>query len=186
MLSIEEQKILLDIARKGMEAAVKGEPAPPVDLPTLPEALRKDGASFVTLTLHGSLRGCIGALEPRQPLALDVREHAAEAALEDPRFPPVRPYELPAIHIEVSYLTLPQELPYDSPDDLLHKLRPRVDGVTLIDGWRRATFLPQVWESLPDPAAFLSHLCEKMGAWPNLWQTRKIRVQTYQVQEFHE
>src|SRR5512146_2616910 len=93
-LTLEEQKTLLQLAREAMEHGVKGEKLPPLDETKLTPHLREDGASFVTLTVRGQLRGCIGALEPYQPLAEDVREHAVAAALEDPRFPPVRPEEL--------------------------------------------------------------------------------------------
>jgi AmmeMemoRadiSam system protein A len=185
-LSKEEQTILITIARQALEAAVNGNPLPKVDLTNLPEALQRDGASFVTLTGHGRLRGCIGALSAYQPLALDVQEHAVAAALQDHRFPTVSPSELPDIQIEVSYLTPSQSLDYDSPDDLINKLRPGMDGVILEDGRQRATFLPQVWEQLPDPDAFLSHLCSKMGAPADLWQTKHIQVAVYQVQKFQE
>lgn len=185
-LSPAERSLLLKLARQALEAGVRGEALPPLDLQSLPPALRQPGASFVTLTRQGKLRGCVGALEPYQPLAEDVREHAVAAALQDYRFPPVQPAELPEIKIEISRLTLPQELDYTSPEDLLTRLRPGVDGVTLIDGRLRATFLPQVWEKLPDAPTFLDHLCYKMGAPEDLWRRKKLRVQTYQVEEFHE
>jgi AmmeMemoRadiSam system protein A len=108
------------------------------------------------------------------------------AALQDYRFPPVQPDELPEIQIEISRLTLPQTLEYEAPQDLPKRLRPGFDGVTLREGMHRATFLPQVWEKLPDPEVFLSHLCQKMGASPDLWRYRKLQVQVYQVEEFHE
>lgn len=185
-LSQQEKEILLQLARQALECGVRGEPLPRLDLPSLPPRLQADGASFVTLTKHGQLRGCIGALEPYQPLAEDVREHAIAAALSDYRFPPVQPDELPHIHIEVSRLTLPRPLEHDSPDDVLAKLRPGVDGVVLRDGPRRATFLPQVWQSLPDKEQFLEHLCLKMGVSPDLWRHKKLTVLTYEVEEFHE
>lgn len=185
-LTIEEQNALLKLARQALEAGVQRQPLPAPDWERLPPRLVEPGASFVTLTRQGSLRGCIGMLEAVQPLAADVQQHAVEAALDDPRFMPVQPTELAEIHIEVSVLTPPQDLPYDTPADLPHRLRPMIDGVTLFEGRRRATFLPQVWEMIPDPEEFLSRLCEKMGASPNLWRTRKLAVQTYQVQEFHE
>ncbi|MBE0682336.1 MAG: AmmeMemoRadiSam system protein A [Anaerolineales bacterium] len=181
-----EKQILLRLAREAMESAVKGETLPPLDRQTLPSSLREEGASFVTLTIHGELRGCIGALEAYQPLADDVREHAVAASLRDPRFPPVGESELSRIRLEVSRLTAPHPLEYSSGDDLLKKLRPHVDGVILKDGFRRATFLPQVWEKIPDPAEFLDHLCQKMGARPGLWRDAKLVVQTYQVEEFRE
>jgi len=185
-LTLEEKQTLLHIARHSLELAVRGEKLPPLDGTTLTPCLRESGASFVTLTVGGDLRGCIGALEPYQPLAMDVREHAIAAALEDPRFPPVQPKELGQIEIEVSRLTIPQRLEYKDVDDLLAKLNPDVDGVILRDGWRRATFLPQVWEKIPDKAEFLDELCAKMGAAPNLWRHKHLEVWIYQVEEFRE
>jgi AmmeMemoRadiSam system protein A len=136
--------------------------------------------------MRGQLRGCIGALEPYQPLAQDVREHAVAAALEDPRFPPVSERELSGIEIEVSRLTRPLPLDYKDASDLLSKLRPHVDGVILRDGLHRATFLPQVWEKIPDPAEFLDNLCYKMGTSPDLWRKKHLDVFTYQAEEFSE
>jgi AmmeMemoRadiSam system protein A len=185
-LTSDERALLLKLARQALEEAVRGKALPVIDLQTLPPRLREPGASFVTLTRQGELRGCIGALEPYLPLAEDVREHAMAAALQDYRFPPVQPNELSEIQIEISRLTLPQALQYESPNDLPHQLRPGIDGGTLHDGMHRATFLPQVWEKLPDPELFLGHLCQKMGASPDLWRHRKLKVQVYQVEEFHE
>jgi AmmeMemoRadiSam system protein A len=181
-----ERLTLLKIARQALEAAVKGEAMPALERHTLPATFLEEGASFVTLTRQGELRGCIGALEAYQPLVDDVCEHAAAAALQDYRFPPVRLEELPEIEIEISRLTRPSPLAYTDAADLLHKLRPKVDGVVLRDGWRRATFLPQVWDKIDSPEEFLSHLCYKMGASPDLWRHKKLEVLTYQVEEFHE
>jgi AmmeMemoRadiSam system protein A len=185
-LSEEEKQILLRLARQALEEGVRGAKLPPLEWASLPERLRLPGATFVTLTIDGALRGCVGALEPYQPLAEDVREHAIAAALEDYRFPPVRPEELDRICIEVSVLSQPQPLEYTTPDELLSRLRPHVDGVILQDGLHRATFLPQVWEKIPDPADFLANLCYKMGAAPDLWRRKHLDVFTYQVEEFHE
>jgi AmmeMemoRadiSam system protein A len=98
----------------------------------------------------------------------------------------VRPEELSGIEIEISRLTQPQSLQYQEAADLLKRLRPGVDGVILQDGWQRATFLPQVWDKIPDKAEFLDNLCAKMGAAPNTWRNKHLEVKTYQVQEFHE
>jgi AmmeMemoRadiSam system protein A len=181
-----EKQTLLRIAREAIENAVKGKIPPPLDQNSLADSLRNKGASFVTLTIHGDLRGCIGALEAYQPLAEDVREHAVSAALDDPRFPPVSEAELSRIHIEVSRLTEPKELDYSTSDDLIRKLRPHIDGVILKHGYRKATFLPQVWEKIPDPVEFLEQLCYKMGERGNLWRNTKLQVYTYEVEEFHE
>ncbi|MBM3153436.1 MAG: AmmeMemoRadiSam system protein A [Chloroflexi bacterium] len=185
-LTPEEKQTLLALARQALENAVRNRPLPPPDPALLTPLLRADGASFVTLSIAGRLRGCIGALEPYQPLAEDVREHAIAAALEDYRFPPVREAELGEIKIEVSHLTLPRPLAYSSPEDLLARLRPGVDGVILRDGRLRATFLPQVWEKAPDKADFLGQLCLKMGVPVDHWRRMPLEVLVYQVEEFHE
>lgn len=185
-LSDEERRILITLAREALEKGVTGSELPKLALETLSSRLRSPGASFVTLSRKGELRGCIGAIEPYQPLAEDVREHAIAAALQDYRFPPVTREELPEINIEISCLTQPQRLDYDYADDLLVKLRPGIDGVVVKDGFRRATFLPQVWEKIPKPQQFLDHLCQKMGVAPGAWRMRKMEVWIYQVEEFHE
>lgn len=186
-LSAEERAILLRLARQSLERAANRAPAPEVNLAELPPRLREPGVCFVTLTTRdGRLRGCIGGLEARMPLAEDVVLHAAGAALDDYRFAPVAPGEPPYLLIEISRLTPPVPFAYERPADLLAGLRPHVDGVVLHDGPNRATFLPQVWEKIPDPAEFLSQLCLKMGAPPDLWQRKKLRVETYQVEEFKE
>ena len=186
-LTPEEQRTLIRLAREAIECGVKGQTLLPLDLSSLSNHLREQGASFVTLTVHGQLRGCIGALEPYQPLAEDVREHALAAALQDPRFPPVQPDELSGIKIEVSRLTRPIPLTYKDADDLLSKLRPNVDGIILRDTTgRRATFLPQVWEKIADPAEFLDNLCFKMGVNHDSWRSTHFDVLVYQVEEFHE
>ena len=185
-LTSEEKNVLLRLARQALERGVKGQELPPLEAESLSPRLQAQGASFVTLTVRGSLRGCIGALEPYQPLAEDVREHTVAAALNDFRFPPVKPEELPNIHIEISRLTIPEPLEYTTPEDLLARLRPGIDGVLLRDGLRRATFLPQVWEKIPDPAQFLDYLCQKMGATTGLWREKRLQVSIYQVEEFHE
>ncbi len=186
-LTLEEKQQLLKLARRAVEAAAQGLPPPEIDPAQLTPSLRAPGACFVTLTeADGELRGCIGTLEAYQSLAEDVREHAAAAATEDYRFQPVTPGEVDDLRIEISRLTAPQPLEYDTPEDLLARLRPGVDGVILRDGFHRATFLPQVWEKVPRPEEFLSHLCLKMGAPANLWRRKKLEVFTYQVEEFHE
>ena len=186
-LTLEEQRILLRLAREAMERGVRGEGLSPLNESSLPASLREEGSSFITLTVRGQLRGCIGSLEPYQSLAEDVREHAMAAALRDPRFPPVEEAELNGIKIEVSRLTRPLPLEYKDADDLLSKLCPHVDGIILRDGpYHRATFLPQVWEKIADPAEFLDNLCYKMGAEAGLWRNKHLELLTYQVEEFHE
>jgi AmmeMemoRadiSam system protein A len=185
-LTDSEKQTLLRLAREAMECGVRRQTLPPLDKASLTPHLLEQGASFVTLTIDGDLRGCIGALEAYQPLVDDVREHAVAAALEDPRFRPVGEGELDRIRLEVSRLTQPRPLEYSNSEDLIAKLRPHVDGVILKGDFRRATFLPQVWEKIPDPEEFLDHLCAKMGARSNLWRNTKLQVEIYQVEEFHE
>lgn len=185
-LSDDEQKYLLSLARQSIENYLNHTSLPSFQENALSSNLKALGASFVTLTYKGYLRGCIGALEPYQSLVEDVREHAIAAAFQDFRFPPVQANEMKDISIEISYLTQPVLLGYETPDELLNKLRPNIDGVVIQDGVRRATFLPQVWEKVPDCAEFLDQLCMKMGAAPDLWRKKKLQVKTYQVEEFHE
>jgi AmmeMemoRadiSam system protein A len=185
-LTDSEKQILLQLAREAVECGVTGRILPILDQNSLSPNLIEYGSSFVTLTIHTELRGCIGSLEAHQPLVDDVREHAIAAALQDPRFPPVQPAELGSIHLEISRLTTPQALEYSSSDDLIKKLKPHVDGVILQNGHRRATFLPQVWEKLPDPVQFLEHLCQKMGMDASAWRHIPMQVFVYQAEDFGE
>ncbi len=185
-LTAEDKKRLLTLARRSIELAVGGQRLPELNLADFSEQLRQPGSSFVTLTIEGGLRGCIGSLETYQPLVEDVRQHAVAAALQDYRFPPVRAEEVGRLRIEISRLTPPQPLEYRTPEELLDRLRPGVDGVVLRDGVHRATFLPQVWEKIPHKEQFLAHLCQKMGAPPDWWRRNPLEVMIYRVEEFRE
>ncbi len=185
-LSPPEKQQLLSVARAAVEAAAHKQPLPQLDLDEYSQILKDDGASFVTLMIGGSLRGCIGTLEAYQPLVQDVQSRALQAASQDPRFSPVRPEELDQIKIEISRLTQPMPLEYDHPKDLLTLLKPGVDGVVVSEGHRRATFLPQVWDDLKEPEQFLTQLCRKMGCSPGYWEHKLLKVETYQVEEFSE
>jgi AmmeMemoRadiSam system protein A len=185
-LSDSDKAELLKIAREAIICAVKGQSLDQLDLKTLSKELQADGASFVTLMKEGKLRGCIGALEAYRPLALDVQEHAVAAAQDDYRFKPVSIDEIGLLNIEISHLTPLKRLDYSDSNDLISKLRPGIDGVLLKDGSRRATFLPQVWDQISDCQEFLSHLCTKMGALPDLWQKKHLDVFIYRVEEFSE
>lgn len=186
LLTLDEQNLLLRLAREALELGVGGKPLHSLDINVYSRNLREDGASFVTLTKAGQLRGCIGVLEPYQPLVQDVREHAVAAALDDYRFPSVSPKELKDIKIEISRLTRPMQVDYQTWEDLLKIIRPGLDGVVFVDGFRKATFLPQVWEKLPEPTDFFAHLCQKMGLPANTWRLRKFEVKVYQVEDFQE
>ncbi|MBM4423835.1 MAG: AmmeMemoRadiSam system protein A [Chloroflexi bacterium] len=187
MLSDSDRSALLSIAREAITAAANRRRPPPLDLDSLSPPLRDMRATFVTLTVDHDLRGCIGGLEPRLPLALDAQEHAVSAAMDDPRFPPVMPAEVPELRIEISVLTVPEPVPHNTPEELLAALRPGIDGVILKSIWRhKATFLPQVWEKVPDPIVFLEMLSEKMGASPDAWRSQNTEVYRYQVEMFEE
>lgn len=185
-LSFDEQRMLLKLARESVACAAAGTPLPHVRLSELPPALREPGACFVTLHKHGDLRGCTGVLVAQMPLAEEVVRTAAATALHDPRFDPVRPFELPDLDIEISILTPPQPLEVPRPADLPRLIRPGIDGVTLYLPPYRATFLPQVWERVPDPVQFLDMLCQKMGLPSRSWLDPQMRVEVYQVEEFSE
>lgn len=150
-----------------------------------PDWAARDGASFVTLTLDGRLRGCIGSLSPRRPLIDDVRANAVAAAFDDPRFPGLTRPEFERVRVEVSVLSLPEPLAVADEDDLVAQLVPHRDGVILQAGRRRATFLPQVWEQLPEPRAFLAALKRKAGL-PETYWGPDVRVSRYRVEAFEE
>jgi AmmeMemoRadiSam system protein A len=185
-LSAEHRRYLLELARETVTRAAHQRELPSVDLESVPQTLRADRATFVTLTKHAQLRGCIGSIEPRRPLVIDVRENAAAAATQDPRFPRVRPPELDDLEIEISILTPPEKLSYTDADDLIAKLNPGVDGVIIERGWNRATFLPQVWEKLPSPHDFLQRLCLKAYLPADAYHQPGLDVYTYQVEKFEE
>jgi AmmeMemoRadiSam system protein A len=185
-LSDDEKNTLLVTARDAITSAVRNQMLEKIDLSGKSKVLREPGASFVTLTVSEKLRGCIGTLEATQPLILDVQEHAVAAAMNDYRFPVVREGELQKIKIEISRLTPIQELDNSTPEELTAKLRIGKDGVLIRVEDRRATFLPQVWEKIPEPEKFLSQLCKKMGAMPDLWKESHARIYTYQVEKFKE
>jgi AmmeMemoRadiSam system protein A len=185
-ITTTEGRPLLLLAREAMEAFILTGDLPVLELTELPPLLRAPGASFVTLTKHGALRGCIGTIEARLPLAEDVRRRAVDAATRDYRFPPVCAQELALIRIEVSVLSAPEPLSYRNPQEIPHLLRPGTDGVVLVSGMRRSTFLPQVWERVPEPERFLQMLCQKAGLASDAWRHESLHLLTYQVHSFCE
>jgi AmmeMemoRadiSam system protein A len=176
------KKVLLDIAHSAISRAFRGDLTPP-DLEDLPPRLLENGASFVTLTQGDRLRGCIGSVEAYRPLALDVHYNALAAAFKDPRFPPLSPDEWPYTEVEVSVLSEPKVLPYEDIDDLISKLRPDM-GLILEHPAGRATFLPQVWEKIPDPVQFLTELAYKAGLPPSVYNDPRTVVKYYTVDKF--
>lgn len=172
---------LLQLAR-GVIAGRFG--TPPAEVPDLPE-LREPGATFVTLMQGDRLRGCIGSLAACQPLADNVRDNACNAAFRDPRFPPMSSREWAQTRVEVSLLTRPEPVQFKDEGDALAQLRPGIDGVVFAAGGRRATFLPQVWEQLPDRHDFMAHLKLKAGLPADYWG-EDVALERYQVQKWKE
>ncbi len=185
-LSEEEGALLLRIARRSLEETLRHGRVYELDLDRLPEKLRAEGASFVTLTQRGELRGCIGSAIAHQPLALDVRDNAVKAALADPRFPPMTAEELPYTEIEVSVLSPLRRLHYTTPEELLAQIVPGKHGLLLVQGYRRGLLLPQVWEKIPEKVTFLEQLSLKAGLPVDAWQDPATEIYVFEVQEFHE
>ncbi len=163
MLS-ELEKVILDIAKKAIIEKFTGKKL--IDKEKLitqfPE-LGKPGAVFVTLNKNNQLRGCIGSIEARRPLIDDIIHNARAAAFGDPRFNKLELDEWPDISIEISLLSKPEKVEYESVEDLKNKIQMFKDGIVLVKGYNRAVFLPQVWEQLPDFYLFFKHLCRKAG-----------------------
>ena len=170
---------LIAIAR----AAIAGGP----DAATEPVArepwLREPGASFVTLRLDGELRGCIGSVQARRPLGEDVAHNGRAAAYRDPRFPPVTPAERERLQVEVSVLSEREPMEVASEDEAVAMLRPGIDGVYFEFHDLASTFLPQVWEGLPQPREFLGELRRKAGLPPRFWHP-DVRLSRYTVEKF--
>ncbi|MGD9231272.1 MAG: AmmeMemoRadiSam system protein A [Desulfobacterales bacterium] len=149
-------------------------------------AFQDHRGTFVTLTINKQLRGCIGNLDATESILAGIKRNAINAAFHDPRFPALKAHELDRVDIEISILTEPKRLEYGDSKDLLSRLRVHVDGVILSKGASSATFLPQVWEQLPRPDKFLSHLCMKAGLPADDWKKSRLDILTYQVQYFEE
>ncbi|MDR0626947.1 MAG: AmmeMemoRadiSam system protein A [Bifidobacteriaceae bacterium] len=175
--------VLTRLAKEAIVSALAGRS--PTALPDTPAFLHQPGAAFVTLTQNGELRGCIGSLEAYRPLGRDVQSHAVDAALGDPRFPPLRAEELGRTDIEVSVLSEAEPLPFSSREDLLSKLHPGRDGLILEAHGRRGTFLPQVWDQLPTSEVFLAHLIRKAGLPSGYWDA-DVRIWRYSVTAFEQ
>jgi len=187
-LSIDDKRFLLNLARKQLESVITTGRGIEVDPNAVPDDVKTPAACFVTLNENGALRGCIlDSFTPHEPMYRNVMRNVVLAATSDPRFPPVRPAELPKIEIEISVLDRPKPLSFSGPDDLLRKLHPGVDGVILKTRTGSSTYLPQVWEVFPNPVNFLSSLCEKQGADPNCWKSDPPpTVEIYHVVHFSE
>jgi len=185
-LNEQEGKYLLEIARKTIEQELfKDRNIGQVDSLDSPKFSERRG-TFVTLTINDNLRGCIGHIIPQETLLEGIKENAINAAFKDPRFNPLSKKEWDNVKVEISILTDPKPLEYSDAEDLLKKIRPDVDGVIIKKGYYQATFLPQVWEQLPDKKEFFTHLCLKAGMDGNEWKKGNLEVYTYQVQAFEE
>jgi AmmeMemoRadiSam system protein A len=184
-LAAVDRQRLLEIARASIAHGLEHQAPLPIRPAEERPGLRAQRASFVTLHLDQSLRGCIGLLKARTALAEDVSQHAYAAAFEDPRFPPLRRDEFAPLHIEVSVLTEPEPMAFTSEAELLAAIEPHRDGLILSEGAHQGTFLPSVWAQLPNREAFLQHLKRKAGLAPDHWSDQ-IRVSRYQTESFAE
>lgn len=183
MLNEQEQALALDLARQSVKNGLDtGSPLLP-DLNNYPDVFNDIKACFVTLNIDGNLRGCIGSLTATRKLGLDIADNAFAAAFRDPRFPQLNKQEYDKLDFHISILS--DVTPFEVKDeaDLLVRLRPGVDGLVLSDRGYRATFLPSVWEQLPQAEEFINHLKLKAGLAANHWSDT-IQFEKYTVQEF--
>ncbi len=184
-ISPNERHALLKLARSAIERRLGLQTT--LEKPAFESDLfLKPLGCFVTLEASGQLRGCIGNIEPHKPLVEAVADNAISAAFHDPRFPSMTREEWPHVSIEISILSEPKPLEAISADERLDKLVPGVHGVILSRGYRRATFLPQVWSQLPDKRMFLEHLCRKAGMEGRCWEDPQTQIDVYEAEHFHE
>ena len=182
-LTTEDQKTCLQIARQSIKHGLQKSSALQVTTSDYSSDLRHNLASFVTLHKNGELRGCIGALEAYQPLINDIAEHAHSAAFQDPRFPALQDNEYEQLDVEISVLGKPEVMSFENEEDLLQQIRPNIDGLILESGYNRGTFLPSVWEQLPDKKDFLNHLKMKAGL-PAHWWDNSVKISRYETFSF--
>ena len=188
MVSLEhkDRLVLLKLARAAITSELLGDSSSIVRPKDVSPMLNEKRGCFVTLHKSGSLRGCIGTIEPTTSLISNVEENAINAAFRDPRFSPLARDEIKEIDIEISVLTVPREIKFRNSEDLKKQIIPGVHGVILSLGYRRSTFLPQVWEQLPKKEDFLEHLCLKGGMSRSAWQEPHTRVEVYEAEYFSE
>jgi AmmeMemoRadiSam system protein A len=184
-LNNKDRQTLLHVAKQAIEFGLQtgGRGKLSVDPNDFAETLQQHRATFVTLETDGELRGCIGTLEAHQPLVCDVAHNAHAAAFSDPRFFPLSEKEFPRLDIHISILSPAQPMQFHSEDDLITQLQPGVDGLILQDGINKGTFLPSVWESLPDAKQFLAHLKRKAGLPVDYWSD-SLQVYRYTTESF--
>jgi AmmeMemoRadiSam system protein A len=176
---------LLQLARGSIEYGLSHREPLPIDDSRLSAALAEPAATFTTLRLEDELRGCCGTLEAERPLAADVAYSAFRAAFRDPRFAPLAKTELVVVRLEVAVLSPLESMSVANETDLIDQLRPGTDGLVILAGGRRATFLPKVWESLPDPRKFLAALKVKCGLPDDYW-SEQLEFQRYRTTSYAE
>ena len=182
-LSLDDLDALFALADLGVRSGLAGRPAPKVDPTTLRPALRQPAGVFVTLEVAGELNGCIGSIVPAEPLGTAVPRLARAAAFDDPRLPALTPADYPSLEIKLSVIGPLEPVAAASEAELAVNLRPGVDGVLIRCGAANATFLPGVWEKLPDPVTFLRHLEDKAGLRPGQWP-RDMQAWRYSTAEY--
>lgn len=179
--SLAEKKQLLKLAHDSIKAGLTGTEYNFSEQELVSDKLKTKSACFVTLTIDGELRGCIGHLIPVQELYKDVIENAQAAAFSDPRFPALSEDEFERIEIEISVLSTPKTLEYKSPAELLGYLRNNKPGLIISKGYAQATFLPSVWDEINSPEEFLTQLCSKAGLAEDEWKKGKLQVKSYEA-----
>jgi AmmeMemoRadiSam system protein A len=180
-LTNAQRQLLLTVANDSINYGLKQGKALKIKRADYAPALTLQRASFVTLEIQHRLRGCIGSLEPMRPLVIDIAENAFAAAFKDPRFPSLTAQEYPLLQIQLSILSPCEALVFSREQDLITQLRPNVDGLIMQEGVLRATFLPSVWQSLPEPKQFLQQLKQKMGLSSHYWSPT-LKVYRYQCE----
>jgi AmmeMemoRadiSam system protein A len=180
-MSIEKGRVLIAIARATISRTLGRE----MITDESAEWLNEPGACFVTLTQHGNLRGCIGSLEAHRPLLQDIKANAYAAAFRDPRFTPLSLAELDDTEVEISLLSPMQPMTFRDERDALAQLRPGIDGVVFECSGHRSTFLPQVWEQLPEVGIFMGQLKRKAGLPTDYWAP-DVKLARYTVDKWKE
>jgi len=192
-ISKHDGNLLLKLARKSIlqkfeqkKADTKDNTIESLKNKVSSQILNEKRGTFVTLHKNKQLRGCIGNIEPVKNIFTGILDNAKHAAFSDTRFSPLSYEELDQTDIEISILTQPEKINYKDSHDLISKLKPGIDGVIIQKGYKSATFLPQVWDSLKDHESFLTHLCAKAGLSSDAWKSGDLEVSVYQVQLFEE
>jgi len=177
------QQTLVSVAKQSILHGLQHDQPMPIQLANYPSELQQQRASFVTLNIDGQLRGCIGTLEAHRPLVLDVTHNAFAAAFTDPRFLPLSQPEYEQLEIHISILNPAEEMSFTSEQDLIKQLRPGIDGLIMQEGQQRGTFLPSVWQQLPQPEQFIQHLKLKAGL-PNNYWSADLQIWRYTTTSF--